>query len=95
MSGDNVRRALDLIRGFAKERISAPEFAAGYTLEWKRLRDHGDLAAIDPYLRRGLNVVFEAIDSVQDPKGGRSLETHADELRVRVATVLSVVELMP
>ena len=91
MSGES-EEMLDLIRRFARNRIAPEEFAETYIRRWKQLRDLGQLGSGDPYIRRALNVVFEAIDSVEDPASGRSIQTHAEELRIRVATVLSVVD---
>lgn len=91
MSGE-IGELLELIRKFARNRIAAEEFAETYLRRWKQLRDLGELGSVDPYVRRALNVVFEAIDSVEDPASGRSIQTHSDELRMRVATVLSVID---
>jgi len=91
MSGETAEM-LELIRKFARNRVAAEEFAATYLRKWKQLRDLDELGSGDPYVRRALNVVFEAIDSVEDPASGRSIQTHSDELRIRVATVLSVID---
>jgi len=92
MSGDDVTQVIELIRRFVQHRISAEEFVSAYMEAWKRLRDAHALEKVNPYVRRALNVLFEAADSVEDPIGGRSLSSHAGELHVRVATVLSVID---
>lgn len=92
MSGDGIDDALELIREFVQNKISAATFTVSYMKKWKQLRDSGGLDAANPYVRRALSVVFQAADSVEDPVGGRSLETHAGELYIQVATVLSVVD---
>jgi hypothetical protein len=92
MSGNDVTQAIELIRQFVRHRTSAEEFVPAYMEAWKRLRDAHALEKVNPYVRRALNVVFEAADSVDDPVGGRSLSSHAVELHVRVATVLSVID---
>jgi len=92
MSGEGVKEAIELIHEFVRKRTSAANFAETYVRKWKQLRDSGRLAEADPYVRRALNVVFEAIDSVEDPASGRSLQTHGEELHTRVATVLSVID---
>ena len=92
MSTDDAAQAIELMRSFVQRRTSAEEFVPTYMHVWKRLRDSHALEKVNPYVHRALNVVFEAADSVEDPVGGRSLDTHADELHVRVATVLSVID---
>lgn len=87
--GDDLIVALELIRGFAENRLSAAEFVSAYPSVWRRLRDTNRLASVNPYLRRALNVVFDSID---ERMHGHLLETQAAELRVRVATALSVVD---
>jgi hypothetical protein len=89
---DDLAAALELMRLFVGRQISAQEFATEYKVVWRRLRDADRLAAVDPYLHRSLNVVLDAIESIERPSSGKSLATHASELGLRVATILNVVD---
>lgn len=91
MSGD-LKELLELMRAFVGGRVSVKEFAAGYQVLWRRLRDGGYMEQLDPYLQRAIDVVFTATDDANSPLHGRSLESEEDVLRHDVSVVLSVID---